>query len=114
MTSVMNNAESGVERHFPGTLNKEWTCVYVCGVGRCWEAGQGESAWYVWLSVCEKHQIDRWQDVHNMGGMAAKTHQPLFCKESPPVYEQKICQTEKFFICSQFKENDLIDWDYIY
>lgn len=49
-----------------------------------------------------------------MGGMAAKTHQPLFCKESPPVYEQKICQTEKFFICSQFKENDLIDWDYIY
>lgn len=24
------------------------------------------------LSVCEKHQIDRWQDVYNMGGVSRK------------------------------------------
>lgn len=33
MTTIMNNAESKVERHVTGTLCKERMCVYACGIG---------------------------------------------------------------------------------
>lgn len=61
----------------------------------------------MWLSVCEKQQIDRWQDVRNIGEMEEKSQDidPHSTKKNHQHNEnQKYAWWIKFYICSQLKE----------
>lgn len=110
-TVIMSNAESGVERHFPWVLSKEYAHVFGCR-----EVGQGgmcltcvtECLWKApdWqVAGCKQHG-------RNVGEAWVISPCPVK-KNHQHNANQKYARWMKFCICLQLKGNILINQGYI-